>query len=112
MHGMEWCVALLVGLAAVRASAGQKDDLACLPANTGRTMLHAYLLGACQQHFDARRKTVEALATPDAIRQRQQTLRKAWLDAVGPFPAKTPLNPKVVQDLKELASELGISYNL
>ena len=61
-----------------------------------RKMLHAYLLGEVGKAFDARRKVVAALKTPDALRQRQGKLRGEFLAALGAFPERTPLNARVV----------------
>jgi cephalosporin-C deacetylase-like acetyl esterase len=59
-------------------------------------VLHDFLLKEAQKHFDARRKVVAALKTPEDLRRRQEELRKHFLAALGDFPAKTPLNPQVV----------------
>ena len=66
-----------------------------------RKMLHAYLLAEAQKHFDARKKTVALLKTPDEIQKRQRSLRAQFIAAIGGFPdEKTPLNAKVVGTLK------------
>jgi dienelactone hydrolase len=72
--------------------------LADPPRKPGPTpeMLSRYLLGEAQKHFDARRQVVAALKTPAEVVARQKTLRKHFLDAIGPFPEKTPLNARVV----------------
>src|SRR5436309_1860361 len=52
-----------------------------------------------QQAFDAldRRKAVyEKLKTPADIEKYQQRLRQTFLDELGEFPEKTPLNAKTV----------------
>src|SRR6186713_476776 len=65
-----------------------------------RTRLHDYLMQQCQEHFAARKKTVAALKGPDDIRERQEFLKKKFLESIGPMPAKTPLNSEVVGTLK------------
>lgn len=59
-------------------------------------MLRAYLLREAQKHFDARRTVIEGLKTPEAIAARQRELRARFIESIGGFPEKTPLNAKVV----------------
>ena len=74
-----------------------QDDLRVLdPATSPGTMLQKHLLAECQKHFDVRRAAVAALKTPDDIRKRQAALKKAFIDALGGFPEKTPLKTRVV----------------
>jgi dienelactone hydrolase len=61
-----------------------------------RKLLSVYLLGEAQKAFDARRAVVAALKTPDDVRKRQQELRAKFIEVLGGFPEKTPLNAKVV----------------
>src|SRR5262249_23604046 len=70
------------------------------PAEPGPRMLHTYLLAECQKHFNARRQTIAALKTPDDIRRRQTELRERFIEALGGFPSKTPLNARTVGTLK------------
>lgn len=77
------------------------DDLAVFNAeDQPRKMLYAHLLAEAQKHFDARRKAVAALKTPDDVRRRQEALRAKFIEAIGGFPAKTPLNGRVVGTLE------------
>src|SRR5437773_2119834 len=61
-----------------------------------RQMLYTYLQAEARKHFDARRETVANLKTPDDIRKRQAYLKEKFVEALGGFPEKTPLNAKVV----------------
>jgi cephalosporin-C deacetylase-like acetyl esterase len=63
-------------------------------------MLRTYLHDQAKTQFDARRQAIELLKTPDDVRKRQDMLRQRFLDAIGAFPEKTPLNPKVNGTLK------------
>jgi cephalosporin-C deacetylase-like acetyl esterase len=63
-------------------------------------MLHSYLLAECQKHFDARRRTVAALKTPDEVVRRQKELHAHFLEALGGFPARAPLKARTVGTLK------------
>jgi cephalosporin-C deacetylase-like acetyl esterase len=88
------CV-LLTAAVAARAA----DDLTVLTprdAPEPRAMLHAHLLAEAKTHFDARRAAVERLKTPADVERRQTELRARFIDALGGFPDKTPLNPRVV----------------
>jgi dienelactone hydrolase len=58
--------------------------------------LYAFLEAEAKKHFDARRRAVAALKSPEDVRKRQQELRKRFLEALGDLPEKTPLNAKVV----------------
>lgn len=95
---------LLAAVLAAPATAFAADDLTVLkpgPNDTPpRKLLHAYLLAECQKHFDQRRAEVEKLKTPDEIAARQTALRAKFVEAIGGFPEKTPLNAKVVGTLK------------
>lgn len=59
-------------------------------------MLKTYLLSRAREHFEARREVVEALDTPEAVRERQENVRERFVEALGGFPEKTPLNARVV----------------
>ncbi len=93
MNMMSWGLALATVLAAQGDKGG---DLDVLPPKSGGEILRTYLLQECQKHFDARRKEVEATTTAEQFLARQKKLRESWLVALGPFPERTPLNPKVV----------------
>jgi len=78
-----------------------QDDLSVLkPEDQPRKMLYRYLEGECAKKFEERRKTVAALKTPEDVKKRQDELRAKFLEALGGFPEKTPLNPNVVGTLK------------
>jgi len=93
MHWLGWCTAVLVVFASVRASGAEtpKEDLSILPAATRGEMLRNYLLAECGKCFDARRKAVEALDTPEKIIERQKRQYADWVAANGLFPERTPL---------------------
>ena len=79
-----------------------QDKLQILAAeHEPRKMLHAFLLTEAQKHFDARKKLVAQLKTPDEIQKRQRALKAKFIEAIGGFPdKKSPLNAKVVGMLK------------
>jgi dienelactone hydrolase len=75
------------------------DDFIVLKEGPGgvppRKMLATFLRAECQKHFDARKKAVADLKTPDDVKKRQQDLREKFIAALGGFPEKTPLNARV-----------------
>jgi dienelactone hydrolase len=87
---------VLAGLVAVRAE--EKKEPA--PTEPGPRMLYDYLLKEAGKHFDARRRTIAALKMPEDLRRRQKELRERFLAALGGFPEKTPLKPRVIGTLK------------
>lgn len=89
----------LASLIVVPLSAQEKAQI--LPADSQpRDTLKNFILAELQKHFDARRKIVAQLKTPEEILHRQQQLKKKFLEAVGAFPEKTPLNAQTVGTLK------------
>jgi dienelactone hydrolase len=96
-----WLVSLLgVAIFLNLAPAADDDSLKVLPADPKgvppRKMLSEYLLGQCKVQFDARRQAVAKLTTPDDVKKRQEELRARFIQAIGGFPERTPLNAKVV----------------
>src|SRR3989442_272327 len=76
-----------------------QEDLTVLPGDKNaspRKMLSRYLLAEAQKHFDARRQVVATLKTPQDVQRRQLELKLRFIQALGGFPAKTPLNARVV----------------
>src|SRR5262245_30085863 len=90
---------LMVGLLSTRAL-GQDETSKTKDDADPRKMLHNHLLAEAQKHFDARREVIANLKTPDDIKKRQEYLRGKFLEALGGFPEKTPLNAKVVGTMK------------
>ncbi|MFL5898651.1 MAG: hypothetical protein ACJ76D_09355, partial [Solirubrobacterales bacterium] len=73
---------LLLTLAApaLCGRAAAADDLAVLvPADAPGKMLYAALEREARERLDARRKEVAALKTPEAIRERQVSIRARFL---------------------------------
>jgi dienelactone hydrolase len=87
-------------LAAVLLALQSQDLTVFKPEDQPRKMLYGYLQGECGKQFDARRKAVAALKTPEDVKKRQEELRAKFVEALGGFPEKTPLNPRVVGTVK------------
>jgi len=85
-------VLMFLGSAALAAA----DAMNVLPADAGGPMLRDYLLSECGKCFEARRKAVESLQTPEQVLARAKAMREAYLAAVGPMPERTPLNARTV----------------
>ncbi|MCP4643120.1 MAG: hypothetical protein GY851_21920 [bacterium] len=80
--------------------AAAADDLAVLPASEGVTapneLVVEYLLGEADKAFARRAKTLEALKTPEELAAHQERMRAFFIERLGGFPERTPLNPRVV----------------
>ena len=85
-------------LLAVPAAAD--DDLTVLPdAIDGvapREMMRAYLLGRALEALDRRDAEYEKIKTPEDVAAYQKRMREFFVDQLGGFPERTPLNPQVV----------------
>jgi cephalosporin-C deacetylase-like acetyl esterase len=66
-----------------------------LPAGELREELARHLAGEAEKDWNARRARVAALSSPAQVKERQQYIRRWMIDAMGGFPAKTPLNAKI-----------------
>src|SRR5262245_38231330 len=94
----------VLALLALTGRAAADEDLTVLKADAGATpprkTLYAYLQGEARKLFDARRQEVAALKTPADVKRRQERLRARFIEALGGFPEKTPLNARTVGQLK------------
>lgn len=80
------------------------DDLTVLKPDakgtSPRKLLNVYLLAECDKHFATRKAEIEKLKTPEDVAVRQKVLRAKFIEVLGGFPEKTPLNAKTVGTLK------------
>jgi cephalosporin-C deacetylase-like acetyl esterase len=94
----------VLALLAVTGRAAADEDLTVLKPNASdtppRKILYTYLHAEARKLFDARRQEVAALKTPADVKRRQERLRAKFVEALGGFPEKTPLNAKTVGHLK------------
>jgi dienelactone hydrolase len=101
---------VLTALLSVPLLAVAQEDLTVLKPDAAgvppRKMLYTFLQAEAKKHFDARRQAVAALKTPDDLKRRQQELRARFLEALGGFPEKTPLNARI------LGTDQGDGYRL
>lgn len=97
------CCLILSALLLIVPPLSAQEELNVLKPADGsspRRMLNAYLIEQCKEAFAARRKAVAALKTPEDVTKRQQQLKARFIDAIGGFPEKTPLNAQVIGSVK------------
>ena len=89
---------LVIALSTVGAGDPAKE-LAVLPAGTEGSkpdkMMHGYLMGRVEKALDRRAAEYEKLKTPEQLAEYQQRMHQFFVDALGGFPERTPLNPQV-----------------
>ncbi len=90
------CVMMLMTVSAV-AMGGQ--DLQVLGDTIDgvhpRDMMNRYLLGQIEEAWQRWQADYENRKTPEQIAAYQKRLREKFLEAIGPFPERTPLNARV-----------------
>jgi dienelactone hydrolase len=79
---------------------GQDNSPVLTPEDHPRKMLNSHLVAQCGKLFAERRDALAALKTPEDVRRRQDHLRAKFLEALGGFPERTPLNAKVTGTLR------------
>jgi cephalosporin-C deacetylase-like acetyl esterase len=92
-------LALLVMLSAVPVQAEDDADLDFL-ANIGefhdlRKMLPAHLMDQANRRLEERSALVSGMSTLEAVAVRRGLVRATIAEAVGGFPERTPLNPRI-----------------
>jgi cephalosporin-C deacetylase-like acetyl esterase len=65
-------------------------------AAAGRAMMHEYLMTKVREAMDRREAAYEELKSREDLAAYQQRMREFFVDALGGFPERTPLNPRVV----------------
>jgi dienelactone hydrolase len=79
------------------------DDMTVLTRETAggppRQMLSRYLKRQAFEALERRRAAYEALKTPEQLAAYQERLRKTFIEHLGGFPERTPLNARVVGTL-------------
>lgn len=90
-------VALSVLVVVPLADAG---ELAVLPEKLDgvapREMLHAYLMEKVHHAPDRRKAEYEAVETPEQMDAYQTEMRQFFVEQLGGFPERTPLNARLV----------------
>lgn len=95
-----WRVYLLTILMSTGFAGGathaQSDLGAIASKSQPGTMLNEYLQQKARDLLEQRRKTIESLNTADDVTRRQREIRGKFLESLGPFPDRTPLNGQVL----------------
>ena len=89
----------MISIAVALLLSAPQDLTVLKPDDKPKKMLEESLLAECARAFDARRKEIDAIKTPEDVAKRQKALRAKFIDALGGFPEKTPLNGRVVGTL-------------
>ncbi len=93
-------VAQSVFAQAIAAEDLTAEDLTVLPSESNgispSEMMHAYLMREVHRALDRRDAEYETLKTPEQLTAYQQRMRQFFVGALGGFPERTPLNPRVV----------------
>ena len=92
---LTWLWGALICGANVLNAADELDVLPDAPDNPPAERLYKWMQGRAAILFDERRQAIAALKTPEDVQKRQQKLRQQFIDALGGFPERTPLNPQV-----------------
>ena len=69
-------------------------------ARQASEMVDRYLTGIAYQLWEGRQLELKAITTPDQVAARQAEVRAKILAMLGPFPAKTPLHPRITGSLE------------
>ena len=94
-----------------KAAPGELGELQVLPdkleAGPPKDMMKQYLLGQADQALASWRNNYEEIKTAEQIATYQQQLREKFLQALGDFPPRTPLNAQVVGIIEQPVGGTG-----
>ncbi len=82
------------------ASTAEALDVFPPRAKRAQGPLRTWLLAEVDAALRQRREIYEALKTPDQIIAHQRGLRAKFIEALGGFPKRTPLNPRVTGEIR------------
>ena len=91
--------AIVLSLGLVPASVAQEQVSEPNEGNPG-DMMSRYLLIHIRAAWDGWQADFETITTPEQIAAYQQDMRLQFLEKLGGFPERTPLNPQIVERLK------------
>jgi len=80
----------------VVASQTSDDFSVFSPDDLPAEILRSYLLKESDKLLETRRVEVQSLETPEALAERIERVRRDWMDALGPFPERTPLQGRTL----------------
>ena len=70
-------------------------------------MMNHYLRGRAQEQFEKWKAEYEQRTTPEQIAEYQKRLRSKFLEAIGEFPQRTPLNPQITGVVQRKGYKVG-----
>lgn len=87
------------------ASVGTKTDLNAIAGwihfKSAPDALYHHLAGEAYQLLEQRNQRVRLISSAEAWQERQREVKATLFDMVGPFPERTPLNPRVVRTVEK-----------
>lgn len=89
-------IAFLLLIVAVPARAADDRVLDNVDGAAPEQMMSRYLLAKVQQALDQRDQRYEQLKTPEQLATYREQIRQFFVEALGGFPERTPLNARVV----------------
>jgi len=93
-------IPLVIFLASTLRATAEDENLSVLSGwmrwTDARNMRYHHLSAQAFQHLERRAFDIAALETEEQWLKRQEEVRQILMEIVGPFPEKTPLNPRVV----------------
>ncbi len=97
------CILLVTMFTGGNAAAQDKFNVIdkWLQFKNASNALYHHLAGEALDMLYKRDSAVAKINSMDSWKQRQQKVRKIFMDMVGPFPGKTPLNPQVMKRIKK-----------
>ena len=95
------CMLSILVVATLGLSATPAEDLTCLTASQQKQAgLYSHWQQEAYAALDRRREGYEKLETPEQIRAYQKRLREFFVEQLGGFPDRSPLNSKTVGTIK------------
>ncbi|MHC4741547.1 MAG: alpha/beta hydrolase [Planctomycetota bacterium] len=104
MNTCKTLLILLITSLAATPAAYPDDNLTVLPEEiegiNPPDMMNTYLRKQAAEYFEIWKEKYEQRKTPEQIAQYQKEIRAKFTEALGPFPERTPLNPKITGIVK------------
>ena len=90
-------IGVCVMLLAATVEAGELDVLPeAVDGAPAAEMMHAYLMHQAYEAFERREAEYEKIETPEDVAAYQERMRQFFIEKLGGFPERTPLNAKIV----------------
>jgi cephalosporin-C deacetylase-like acetyl esterase len=103
MNRQKMCVVVVCLSLLVNNLSFAEENLRVLPETVNSVkpadMMKHYLLSQAQKQFEKWKADYEQRKTPEQIAEYQKRLRSEFLEAIGPFPRRTPLKPRITGEV-------------